>query len=195
MTEGFRTCGKWSQPGLPHKGWVCVHVEDLGYPSSTCEMCETQEIRYVHYMQHPNYPGQLGCGCVCAGRMEEDSTQAEKREKTLQNAGARRKRWLTRARRVSAKGNPFFNSDGYNIAITNFGNGWKFRVVNREPTRRSSPAGRTRQQTRRISARSMRCCGSRGTATDGCRHQLRMLRRSRCFGHARALHPTEALPS
>jgi hypothetical protein len=43
--------GKWSQPGVPHKGWVCVDIEDLGEPSLTCEMCESQNIRYVHYME------------------------------------------------------------------------------------------------------------------------------------------------
>ena len=24
--------GKWIQPGVPHKGWVCVDIEDLGAP-------------------------------------------------------------------------------------------------------------------------------------------------------------------
>jgi hypothetical protein len=40
--------GKWSQAGVPHRGWSCVGVEDLGAPEATCEMCETQKIRYVH---------------------------------------------------------------------------------------------------------------------------------------------------
>lgn len=62
-----RATGKWSQPGVPHKGWTCLDIEDLGEPSATCEMCEAQEIRYVHHMEHPNYSGSLGCGCVCAG--------------------------------------------------------------------------------------------------------------------------------
>ena len=30
-------------------------------------MCQMQEIRYVHHMQHSQYPDVLGCGCVCDG--------------------------------------------------------------------------------------------------------------------------------
>jgi hypothetical protein len=24
--------GKWREPGVPHKGWACSHIEDLGEP-------------------------------------------------------------------------------------------------------------------------------------------------------------------
>ena len=44
--------GKWNQSRVPHKGWSCVGFEDLGEPSTICEMCEHQEIRYVHTMRH-----------------------------------------------------------------------------------------------------------------------------------------------
>jgi hypothetical protein len=47
--------GKWSQSGVPHKGWLCIEIEDLGSPDLTCEMCESREIRYVHHMQHDSY--------------------------------------------------------------------------------------------------------------------------------------------
>lgn len=132
MDETTRTTGKWSQPGIPHRGWTCVDVEDLGEPSVTCEMCESQEIRYVHHMAHPNYPGQLACGCVCAGRMEEDYVGAQERERVLRNAAGRKRRWLNRAWRVSSKGNPFINADGYNIVVFPAGGaGWGFRITNR----------------------------------------------------------------
>ena len=81
-------------------------------PSATCEMCEPQEIRYVHHMEHPSYPQTLGCGCVCAGHMEDDYKGAREREKTMRNARARRQRWLTRDWRTSRNGNPFLNADG-----------------------------------------------------------------------------------
>ncbi len=64
--------GKWSIAGVPHKGWTCVDIEDLGEPSAECEMCESQSIRYVHHMQHPQYANVLAVGCVCAGHMEGD---------------------------------------------------------------------------------------------------------------------------
>jgi hypothetical protein len=135
MNETSRQTGKWSQSGVPHKGWTCIDIEDLGEPSATCEMCETQEIRYVHHMQHPNYPEILGCGCVCAGHMESDYEGARQREKVLRNAGARRRKWLTRDWRVSRNGNPFLNADGYNIVVYPAGQGWGFRIVNRATDR------------------------------------------------------------
>ena len=48
--------GKWSQQGVPKKGWTCIGFEELGKLSTQCEMCEIQDIRYVHQMQHPDYP-------------------------------------------------------------------------------------------------------------------------------------------
>ena len=136
MTETTSGTGKWAQAGVPHKGWTCVDIEDLGEPSATCEMCESQEIRYVHYMIHPDYADQLGCGCVCAGRMEEDYEGARRRESVLRGATGRKRRWLTRQWRVSSKGNPYVNTDGYNVVV--FPNqpagtmqSWGFRVTNR----------------------------------------------------------------
>jgi hypothetical protein len=37
--------GKWAQPGVPHRGWTCINVEDLGEPLHTCEMCEVMVVR------------------------------------------------------------------------------------------------------------------------------------------------------
>jgi hypothetical protein len=42
---GVMITGKWIQPGVPHKGWTCVDIEDLDAPDSICEMCEVQEER------------------------------------------------------------------------------------------------------------------------------------------------------
>ena len=65
--EHERRYGRWSEPGLPHKGWICIDVIDLGEGASKlCEMCEHADIRYVHYMAHEDYPQVLDVGCVCA---------------------------------------------------------------------------------------------------------------------------------
>jgi hypothetical protein len=82
----------WSRPGVPHRGWTCVDVEDLGEPDEVCEMCQTAEIRYVHIMQHPDWEGELRVGCVCAGRMEEDYKRAEAREAELKRVVRRMER-------------------------------------------------------------------------------------------------------
>ncbi|ASD26541.1 MULTISPECIES: hypothetical protein [Brevundimonas] len=135
-SEAHRGTGKWAQAGVPHKGWSCVDIEDLGEPAVTCEMCETQEIRFVHHMTHPNYPGELGVGCVCAGRMEENYDAARQRETTARNQAGRKRKWLSRTWRVSFSGNEFLNTDGYNIVVFQQSSGpqrgsWTFRVTNR----------------------------------------------------------------
>lgn len=109
--------GKWSMPGVPHKGWTCISVEDLEAPDAVCEMCEVQEIRYVHHMEHPGYTGTLAVGCVCAEKMEDDYEAPRRRERHMRNAAQRRGRWLDRKWKISQKGNPYINVDGMNITV------------------------------------------------------------------------------
>jgi hypothetical protein len=120
--------GKWSQAGVPHRGWQCIDIEDLGEPQVTCEMCESQTIRYVHYMEHPNYPQVLEVGCICAGHMEGDVAAARTRESFMHSRAGKRKRWLTRKWRMSAKGNSWLRADGYRITVYERGGGWATTV-------------------------------------------------------------------
>lgn len=122
--------GKWSQPGVPHHGWRCVYVEDLEEPSEICGMCESAEIRFVHYMKHPDYPGELGVGCVCAEHMEQDYVAPKEREKRLRTKARRRMTWANRQWQVSAKGNPYLNTEGFNLTVFRQGSYWSFRVAN-----------------------------------------------------------------
>jgi hypothetical protein len=116
--------GKWSKRGVPHRGWVCVGIENLGEPKTVCQMCESQPIRYVHHMRHCEYPDILSVGCVCAGNMEGNIKAARKRESVMQSRAGKRKRWLTRKWRVSAKENPWIRTDGYRIIMRRRGAGW-----------------------------------------------------------------------
>ena len=109
--------GKWSRVGVPHKGWTCVNVEDLGEPEAVCEMCEIQQIRYVHWMEHPDFSEVLAVGSICAGHMENDYEAPRKREYGLRNAAQRKRRWLNRIWRVSSRGNTYLNTDGMNIVV------------------------------------------------------------------------------
>lgn len=131
MNTPRRATGKWALQGVPHKGWTCIEVEDLEEVAATCEMCEAQEIRYVHLMSHPNYPDELRCGCDCAGHMEEDYEGAIRRDKAMRGAAGRKKKWLTRSWRVSEKGNSFLRTDGYHVVVYRRGGSWAFRVTNR----------------------------------------------------------------
>lgn len=116
--------GKWSVPSVPHKGWHCVDVEDLGAPQQECEMCESQTIRYVHHMEHPDYPDALAVGCVCAGHMEGSLMAARHREASMRSRTAKRARWLSRTWKVSTKGNPTIKADGFRVTVYQRGSGY-----------------------------------------------------------------------
>lgn len=126
-----RGSGKWSQEGVPHRGWTCTGIEDLGSPDVICEMCESQTIRYVHYMKHPNYDEELGVGCICAGNMEQDYEAATNRERSLKNVAQRRRNWLNRSWKISSKGNPYLNTDGFNIVLYKQSGKWHGVITNR----------------------------------------------------------------
>lgn len=121
--------GKWSQPGVPHRGWTCVDIEDLGAPNIICEMCESQEIRYVHHMSHGEYPEQLQVGCVCAGHMEENLAAAKGRETSMKSRAEKRKRWVSRTWKRSARGNHWLEADGYRVTVYWKGTRWAATIT------------------------------------------------------------------
>ena len=118
--------GKWSQEGVPHKGWVCIDIEDMEEASETCEMCESQQIRYVHHMRHKDYPDILSVGCICAGNMEENYSRAKSRDDFMRKRASKRLRWIDhRNWKISRNGNDFIKTDGYIIVMMDQGKYWK----------------------------------------------------------------------
>lgn len=115
--EGHTHQGKWSSAGVPHRGWRCTGIDDLGEPSQVCAMCECVEIRYVHFMEHPDYHEPLGVGCVCAEHMENDYVGPRARETRLRNETRRRSKWISRKWRTSREGISYLNVDGFNIQV------------------------------------------------------------------------------
>lgn len=113
--------GKWSRPAVPHKGWQCVDCYDVyerGGTPETCEMCETQRIRYVHLMRHPDYPETLRCGCVCAGHMADEPARARNREAGVRTRAARRARFPDRAGwKISPRGTPHIRVEGCHLMV------------------------------------------------------------------------------
>ena len=125
-----RPHGKWSDPRVPHKGLECIGVdecEDL----TTCEMCETAEIRYAHHMQHQDYPTMLTVGRQCAEHMEEDYVRPREREARVRATALSKKRWLTRQWKLSAKGHDYLKTrDGVHVVIWPNQNGtWGGKVT------------------------------------------------------------------
>lgn len=117
--------------GVPHRGWTCTAMDDREDDLQPCEMCESAEVRYVHYMEHSDYPDVLAVGCVCAEHMEQDYEQPRERERALRGQARRRKSWRKRTWRISARGNAYLNTDGYNLVLISEKAGWRITVTNR----------------------------------------------------------------
>ncbi|WP_408998399.1 hypothetical protein ACJ77P_12310 [Syntrophus buswellii] len=143
--------GKWSVAGIPHKGWKCSYVEDLGEPMIKCQMCESNMIRYVYHMTHEDFPEVLHVGGVCAGYMEDDPETAWRRDRELKRQIARPKRWtsqylefmiknrhllreqwLSMVWRTSEKGNLYISDSGYRIIIQQRFGRWTFIVADEQ---------------------------------------------------------------
>ncbi len=87
-------------------------------------------------MHHPDYATDLDVGCVCAEHMEDDYMRPRQREKTLRSAAGRKKRWLSRRWRISVRGNPYIDTDRFNITIFRRESGtWGGRIEERETSR------------------------------------------------------------
>ena len=127
--------GKWSQPGVPHKGWQCIDFDDLGGLDGICEMCETQSIRYVYHMEHPDYDGVLRVGSDCVENMGEDYTAPQGREKQAKSVADHRRRWMNAKWKTSAKGNSYLNRNGFNIVLYGIPGYWAYRIEEREGER------------------------------------------------------------
>lgn len=140
--------GKWGDPSVPKRGWVCDGEEDLGSPMVTCEMCEEQEIRYVHYMTHTRYPEALACGCVCAGHMEGNEDAARLRERGMKSRAKRRSAWPDRKDwHQSQKGNWTIKKDGYQMTV--FGEPGRYRVSVSKPLGGGTTFGKRRYDSLR----------------------------------------------
>ena len=107
----------WKRADVPHSGWVCEGVIDLGGPFGICRMCGYQIIRYVHIMRHPDYPRTIGAGCECAGKMEGDPEASRRRESAYKNRLSRRETFLKAKMKRSRAGNEYFKYKGEIVTV------------------------------------------------------------------------------
>lgn len=117
LTDDPSETNLWKRSDVPHEGWQCTGITDLGSPCGICEMCGKQIIRYAHHMRHPAYRKSITAGCVCAGNMEGDLEAARARERDLKNLGARRENFLKRKWKVSRNGNEYLKIDEHLIVL------------------------------------------------------------------------------
>lgn len=120
----------WNNPNYPQSGWVCKGVTDLGSALGVCAMCGTQIIRYVHTMYHPVAKLTLGCGCVCAGKMEGDVTQAKRREQAFKNRQKRQENFMKKSWKRSARGHEYLKIKEHLIVLFHFKDSgkWSFSI-------------------------------------------------------------------
>ena len=91
-------------------------------------MCETQSIRYVHYMEHFDFGAVLGVGCICAGHMEQNYEKAKRRENKFKSIAQRRVNWMNATWKESRKDNPYLNRKGLNVVLYETSNRFGYRI-------------------------------------------------------------------
>lgn len=94
-------------------------------------MCESVDVRYIHYMEHPDYPETLAVGCICAEHMEDDYVRPKQRESGMRLIARRRKSWATKKWRISQLGNHFVNTEGFNLTVYERAGGFGISVARR----------------------------------------------------------------
>lgn len=122
----------WNDPDFPKKGWTCTGVTDLGAPNGVCEMCGYQIIRYVHHMYHLESGRSLGCGCICAGKLEGDINKARRRETDFKNKQQRKINFKKKQWKRSARGHEYLKIKNHLVVIFHYKDSgkWNFALDN-----------------------------------------------------------------
>ena len=121
-------------PGVPHKGWNLHDVVDardelgLKYGNyEDCQFCGQDQIRWIHILQHPDYPDMIEVGCDCAEKLTEDYVNPKRRENELRNRSSRRSRFPSKQWKISANGNHHMKHEGRHLLAYKASNG-KFKI-------------------------------------------------------------------
>jgi hypothetical protein len=117
---------------MPHLGWRCIEIADLGKADFVCEWCAQAIVRYVHMLEHEDYFEFIRAGSCRAGHLTSDEIGARVRERTFKLARARREKWLTSAWTRAADGRLFLNRSGVNLSVFPVGDKRFGAVVSRE---------------------------------------------------------------
>jgi hypothetical protein len=131
--EETRGTGKWREQGVPHKGWSCNGI-DYDSNGRICQMCEVAFIKWIHILEHQDYPDELKVGCICAGHMTEDLVGARNREIEYKKRQAKKDRLLNKKWKTSYKGNMYLNTNGWNIVVFEKNGLWSGCIKNGDKT-------------------------------------------------------------
>jgi len=120
--------GKWRDQGVPHKSWTYHGCEDSGSLSMTCEMCEKEEIRHIHYVSHPDYPNELQVGCVCAENLTSDYSGPRAAEAAVKRYRSRLGTFLKKGWKPGQNGSFSRTWKGHRVLVAPRGVGWIAKV-------------------------------------------------------------------
>ncbi|WP_353065880.1 hypothetical protein [Arcanobacterium hippocoleae] len=101
----LKTLKDW---GAPLTGWYCTYLIDVAENSdntATCELCGCTKVRFIHLMNHKDYPRTFEVGCICAGLMEDDILAAKDRERLARNRHRRRTTFCNKGMQPTRTGN------------------------------------------------------------------------------------------
>lgn len=132
-----RSTGKWLRSDVPKSGWTCNAIDQLNDEDDAerCEMCESQDIKTIHVMAHPDVAATLRVGKVCAGHMEGDLAAAESRQSNFDRQSA----WLARRWRGSERARSYVVEAGYRVEVTYSLWGYTVRVSHADSGRVVEP--------------------------------------------------------
>jgi hypothetical protein len=106
---------RWDRPGVPRKGWSLFDVVDIG--ESECQMCGYHPLRFVHFLRHPDWRGELEVGCVCAEHLTGDYVNPRRMEREVRKRAKKKDRFIASPRwKVRPNGNHVYQHGG--VAIT-----------------------------------------------------------------------------
>ncbi|HEY5792666.1 MAG TPA: hypothetical protein VIS74_05165 [Chthoniobacterales bacterium] len=88
-----------------------------------CEFCGKEQIRFVHYLQHPDWKDTIAVGRICASDLSGDP-KADSAERRLRNLAKRRANFLKlKSWKTSAKGNVWIEYQDHHIIVIKCRNG------------------------------------------------------------------------
>lgn len=98
---------------------------DLVDDYATCEACGKERIRFVHELDHVEYPDPIQVGCICAEKLTGDYVGHRRIERELRNRASRRQRWLARKWKRSRKGNLWTQVNGVHVGVMEVNGGFR----------------------------------------------------------------------
>lgn len=117
-------------PGCPQANWSWLRCTDLKEDEGRdfedyedCEFCGHESIRFVHELEHPDWPEVIRVGRICAEHYTTTSgAQIKKAENIVRNRSQRRQRFPNhRSWKLSQNGNSYIDYLGFHVLVVRRG--------------------------------------------------------------------------